>query len=1088
MKQGISHIIYRSISYYRKPVFYQIIIVALLSAVITGSLLTGYSVRQSLIKSSEVKLGNTGLMISSGLRYFQTSLAERFSKKTGLRCTPILESGGFCRNLKTGIKSLNINIYGIGEDFFSFQGKDKIMLNPGEVAINTALADQLKIAPGDEIVVNFRQLSDIPPNSPFAPSSQNSSLVLKTGIILSPDRCGNFSLGISQLTPYNIFINLQDIANGTGLKEKVNRILVKSTGNLSVGKAVADLKGILRPEDAGLTARKILKTGEMEIVSSRIFIDQEIFNNIKSTIPSARPLLTYLANSFTIKKKSTPYSFISAIDPSTHPDIQPGNSIVINRWLAEDLNASVNDTVTLTWFTPGKISDLEEKSERFAISKIVDQTGVFSDSLLMPEFPGIAGKESCSDWDAGVKINMERIRKKDEDYWNKYRGTPKAFISYEKGKSMWGNNFGPVTAIRFPSSVDEKEITQKLTGNLDPDKCGFIVKNLKDDMISAAKESVDFTTLFISLGFFIILACIILLLLTVNAFFDARKKQIYTLFAIGFKNRWINRLLFFETSVIALLGSFIGAFFGIFFNWLIILTLNSVWIGAVQTDTLSAFSDIITIVTGFIITTILTLVFLLLRFRKYAEGLNNIKTGLGHKSSSRFNLILFVASTLISIFLLIILFFFSGNSTAFISFSAGVSVFVALILFWRQYVIGGFTFRMKKSSSAINLSGRYFSFYPSRALTPVLFIAAGLFAVVITGINRLEISDKNLGTTGGTGGYLLWAETSIPVKEDLNSHAGRKNFGLDENPAADITFVQARHSAGDDASCLNLNHITSPPLLGIDPEPFIKKGAFSFSLLLPQADKSNPWSIITKTKIGNIIYGIADQTVLEWGLHKKIGDTLKIKAESGQVVNIIIAGGLKATVFQGYLLISENNFARFFPSVAGSSVFLIEGKPGFADTYKNILNTRFENYGINTVSTKDRLASFFRVTNTYLSVFTVLGGFGMMLGVIGLGFVLSANYNFRKKEFALLMATGFTKARIKNIILREQILILLAGVFIGIFTPVIATLPSIRNGSDIPWTSIIGISVLVTLIGFLTLFNSVRGITETSLINSLRSE
>jgi len=119
------------------------------------------------------------------------------------------------------------------------------------------------------------------------------------------------------------------------------------------------------------------------------------------------------------------------------------------------------------------------------------------------------------------------------------------------------------------------------------------------------------------------------------------------------------------------------------------------------------FSDIITIVTGFIITTILTLVFLLLRFRKYAEGLNNIKTGLGHKSSSRFNLILFVASTLISIFLLIILFFFSGNSTALFLFQL-CSVFVALILFWRQYVIGGFTFRMKKSSSAINLSGRYF--------------------------------------------------------------------------------------------------------------------------------------------------------------------------------------------------------------------------------------------------------------------------------------------------------------------------------------------------------------------------------------------
>jgi putative ABC transport system permease protein len=1087
MKPGILHIVLRSIKYYRKPVLYQFAIITLLSAIITGSLLTGSSVKHSLIRSAEVKLGNTGLIISSGVRYFSPDLASAFNLNTGIRCTPVLESSGFCRNLKTGIKSLNINIYGVTDEFFSFNGYEKIHLNKGEAAINSALASRLKIVSGEEVIISFRQLSDIPSNSPFAPSTENTSLVLKAGIILPPESCGNFSLGISQLTPENVFINLNDIANGTGLKEKVNRILLESTANISVERTLENFKGILVPENAGLILRKIRATNETEIISSRIFIDQVIFDEIKKIIPSSRPVLSYLANSVSLKNRSTPYSFVSALDTSEQKIIPCGNKIVLNRWLAEDLNASVNDSVTLSWFEPGRISDLKERSERFEVSKIVDQQGIFSDSLLMPEFPGIAGRESCSDWDAGVKIRMDRIRKKDESYWSQFKGTPKAFVCYEKGKAIWGNNFGPVTAIRFPSELKIEEIVLKLKGNLDPEKFGFTVKNLKTDMIRAANESVDFTTLFISLGFFIILSCVILLLLNVTAFLDSRKKQISALFAIGFKNSWINRLIFLETGFIALVASFTGAIFGVFINWLIISGLNSVWIGAVQTDTLTVFSDPVSIMVGFSISFFLTLVFLYIKVRKYSEKIKSIKTGVRSVASFKTNFVLFTIFLFISFSLLILLFISGDNSTP-VSFAAGVSAFITLMLLWRQYAIGGFSFRKKKLSSVRNLSGKFFSFYPSRALAPVLFISAGLFAVIITGMNRLEINERNLGASGGTGGYLLWAETVIPVKEDLNSLTGRKNFGLDESPASGLTFMQARRTSGDDARCLNLNHVTSPPLLGIDPAPLIKNRLFSFASLLPQADKSNPWKILTKPPEDNVIYGIADQTVLDWGLKIKTGDTLMIKTESGQVLHIVIAGGLKSSVFQGYLIISEENFKKFFPSISGNSVFLIEGKKELSDGYIDIINNRFENYGISVLQTSERLASFFKVTNTYLSVFNVLGALGMMLGVIGLGFVLIRNYNFRKQEFALLMATGFTDKRIKRMILTEQVLILMAGLLTGIISPVIATLPSIRSGSDMPWLSLTIISVFITLIGLLTLFNSVKSINQSSLITSLRRE
>jgi len=54
----------RSVKFYKKPVLYQVLIIALLSAVINRIVLTGSSVR-IFEKIAEERLGNTGIMISS---------------------------------------------------------------------------------------------------------------------------------------------------------------------------------------------------------------------------------------------------------------------------------------------------------------------------------------------------------------------------------------------------------------------------------------------------------------------------------------------------------------------------------------------------------------------------------------------------------------------------------------------------------------------------------------------------------------------------------------------------------------------------------------------------------------------------------------------------------------------------------------------------------------------------------------------------------------------------------------------------------------------------------------------------------------
>ena len=54
----------------------------------------------------------------------------------------------------------------------------------------------------------------------------------------------------------------------------------------------------------------------------------------------------------------------------------------------------------------------------------------------MPDFPGVADAEDSADWDAGMPLDLDQIRDKDEEYWDDYKGAPKAFIALEAGGRM----------------------------------------------------------------------------------------------------------------------------------------------------------------------------------------------------------------------------------------------------------------------------------------------------------------------------------------------------------------------------------------------------------------------------------------------------------------------------------------------------------------------------------------------------------------------------------------------------------------------------------------------------------------------------
>ena len=274
-----------------------------------------------------------------------------------------------------------------------------------------------------------------------------------------------------------------------------------------------------------------------------------------------------------------------------------------------------------------------------------------------------------------------------------------------------------------------------------------------------------------------------------------------------------------------------GAFAGYFIDILITGALNSVWIGAVQTETLDSYFNLKPIGTGFVLTFLTIMVFMFIKIRRYLKKLSKKERQIQKPASAHKNLILVIISAVLTVSLFTLSFLDNNNQTPF-SFAAGTLLLFTLVLACRQYYVRGMNRNSVNRTSTNRLSNRYYSFNPSGAVTPVFFIAAGIFTVFITGANRMTFNEKQLTNSGGTGGYLIWCENTIPLKDDLNSISGRKSMGLDEDQLDGMKFVQMKKSSGNDASCLNLNHITAPPLLGIDPADFIVRKSFSFSKVL----------------------------------------------------------------------------------------------------------------------------------------------------------------------------------------------------------------------------------------------------------------
>jgi len=661
---------------------------------------------------------------------------------------------------------------------------------------------------------------------------------------------------------------------------------------------------------------------------------------------------------------------------------------------------------------------------------------------------------------------------------------------------MWANRYGNLTAIRYPQTPNlQTRLTRRILSDVNPPSLGLFFAPVKQQALAASTQSTDFGQLFIGFSMFLIAAAIILMALLFAFGVEKRGPQTGMLLAIGFPQKLVTRLLLLEGLTLAAAGSIAGALCGLLYTKAMIFGLTTIWSAAVSGSWLTFHARFSTLLiaafTGLLVSIIAIWLTLRKQLRQSPRDLldENAKWQfLTYKGVSKGRLALVLAASCFISAIALLAFLGTGPSAeaAGAFFGAGALLLISGILLvnWLLKQMAAALRASVRSMSGLAL--RNSTRRSGRSLAVVTLLAAGVFVVIAVGANRQNPLAHAEKRDSGTGGFALYAESSIPILYDLNTQAGRKSLGFREDELAGVSFVQLRLRQGDDASCFNLNRAQTPRLLGVKPEQLKSRNAFLFTKSI---DGSKTWDLLNAPLGENIIPAVGDSATITWALGKSIGDDLTYTDDSGSQINVRLAGMLKNSILQGSLLISEQNFIHHFGSEPGYRVFLIDAPADKAESISRLLSERLRDFGFDVTTAPARLAAFSAVENTYISIFQMLGGLGLILGSLGLAMVVLRNVLDRRPELAMLRAVGFDKNALKSMVFSEHATIMAIGLALGTAAAIVAVAPALSSpGAKVPYVSLALTITAIAAAAVLWIWLAASLALSGSLLDALRSE
>lgn len=393
-----------------------------------------------------------------------------------------------------------------------------------------------------------------------------------------------------------------------------------------------------------------------------------------------------------------------------------------------------------------------------------------------------------------------------------------------------------------------------------------------------------------------------------------------------------------------------------------------------------------------------------------------------------------------------------------------------------------------------------------RSLLTASLVASATFIIIAVGASQQDPTVETPKLESGNGGFALAATSDVAVAYRLDTAEGRDELGLEgiDVPVTDgetrtvdwrgMRVYPFRVRPGDNASCLNLNAPKDPRLLGVS-EEFVERGGFVFQSHLGESEeeRANPWRLLERRFPDGAIPVIGDANSTMWILKKNLGDSIPVQSDAGQTVTLRLVANLSRSIFQGELLIGRAALEEHFPTIEGSRFFLVQLDEGETATrahdIERGLELGLEDYGFDVVSTNALIASYLAIEHTYISIFQMLGGLGLLLGTLGLGIVLLRGVIERRGELALMRAIGFRRRALSRMVVAEDVLLLVFGIVIGAGAAGLGLLVRIGDASaTVPWGFVALLLTIVFVSGLLSASVAVAFAARAPLLPVLRAE
>ena len=979
----LHQLIHSNTIHYRRHYRLIAIAVCVATAVVVGSLMVGHSVRQTLLQRVDERLGKTESVVVCRQSFLSSEVLN----------SPLWEKAPQGMLLMNGFVSVEGRLIPV-----VVWGVDSAEVKRGQASVNTTLAEEMGAT--KELTLRLPHRGLVPSGSLFVSDEYTTSLRLECASIRSAEEGGNLSLKNEQVLPMNIFVCRNELVEAMGMEDDVVNILLSD-----VPIDETQWAQVWEPRFSGV---KVKDWGDtFELTTSRLFLEDSVVKALLSRHPDGNPLCSYLANSIATAKTDIPYSFVTAVKEPEGNTLQD-DEMLLSDYAVRRLDVKVGDEVDVSYYVSHDLKHLQTDSVKLRVAGIVPISRWVADSTLSAQFPGMTSVQRCSDWNSDLPLDMSRIQDEDERYWEMYRSVPKALLPYRLMSERWKNAYGTTTAIRFHEKPD--------LSVLQPGMFGIQLLSPRQAGLAAASKSIDFSSLFLALGFFIILSAILLMVNPLSEMYEERKSEFRLLQALGFKQSRIQRMLFREAMPVVVGASLIGVLVGLAYTSLILWLLGTVWSGVTGTNGFHLYINW-TLVLAFAFALALALTALLLLSR--GEGKNHPD---GHSSprGGREGAFLFSLFTL----LLII-----SNLLWFHSLLCFVVIGLLLLIIgalWGEYYLQWKGNPRKDGFSLQQQTLGPILFFNKQALYSYFALSAGVFIVLCVGLNRQSFSDASR-IRQMTGGYDLWCQSSVPIYHDMNTQEGRKKLGLTDLPD-DVEVLQTLLYEADDASCLNLNRVEMPSVLGIPTSsPFIS------------------------SENGLCI----DEESLLWSMGKQVGDTINYKDGQGNATPLVIAESLPTGIFQGYALMNRERFLEIWPENRGTTLFLVKTKDEEREQVAQVLSQALNEYGVRVMTTGQRMAQFGELVNTYLSIFLTLGGIGMLIGIFSFIIVVHKNLLQRMNDLQLYQALGYSRERLENQLYRENIIVPLFAIGVGAVAAVISVIDRLSNASLGVWATAI---------------------------------